>query len=83
MYGVYYQQKSGPSRNRRQEAALRLAESSVDLAFDDTTLDNVEDAWKVVMGLTGGDQVSPDLVGTYMKFEDREHMADEEDYDGA
>jgi hypothetical protein len=83
LYGVYYEQKSGPSCNRHQEAVLRLAESSVDLAFDDTTLDDVEDVWKVVMGLTGGDQVSSDLVGTYMKFEDRVHMTEEEDYDGA
>jgi hypothetical protein len=56
----------------------------VDLAFDDRTLDNVEDAWRAVMGLTAGDQVSPeDLIGTYMRFEDREHMAEEEDFDGA
>jgi hypothetical protein len=58
--------------------------SSLDLAFDDATLDNVEDAWRVVMGVTAGDQVSQtDVIGTYMRFEDREHMAEEEDFDGA
>lgn len=56
----------------------------MDLAFDDTTLDNVEDAWRTVMEFAAGDQASQaDLLGTYMRFEDREHMAEEEDYDGA
>lgn len=55
----------------------------MDLAFDDTTLDNVQDAWKTVMGLDASDQVPLELVNTYMRFEDREHITEEEDYDGA
>jgi hypothetical protein len=55
----------------------------VDLAFDDRTLDNVEDAWRVVIGLTAGDQSYTELPGTYMVFEDREPMGEEEEYDGA
>lgn len=82
LYSIYYEQNSGPTSNKHQEAILRLAGPSIDLAFDDRTLDNVEDAWKLVMAHTAGDQVSPGLVNTYMRFEDREHMAEEEDYDG-
>jgi hypothetical protein len=84
LYSVYYEQRPGPSVNSHRENICGLACSSVDLAFDDTTLDNVEDAWKTVMKITGGNQVSQaDLLGTYMTFEDREKMAGEEDYDEA
>jgi len=82
LYSVYYEQRPGPSVNSHRENLCGLACSSVDLAFDDTTLDNVEDAWKTVMKFTGGDQVSQvDPLGTYMRFEDREQMVGVEDYD--
>jgi hypothetical protein len=84
LYSVYYEQRPGMSVNSHQENISGLACSSLDLAFDDTTLDNVEDAWMAMMGLNADDQVSQaDVIGTYMRFEDREHMAEEEDYDGA
>jgi hypothetical protein len=83
LFSVYYEQKFGPLSNRHEEAVVELAGSSMDLAFDDTTLENVEDAWKAVMELATGDPVSPDFADSYMRFEDREHMAEEEDSDGA
>jgi hypothetical protein len=84
LYSVYYEQRPGLSVNSHEENMCGLGCLSLDLAFDDTTLDNVEDAWRAVMGVTAGDQVSQaDVIGTYMKFEDREHVAEEDDFDGA
>ncbi|RDW72641.1 putative Rab geranylgeranyl transferase escort protein [Aspergillus mulundensis] len=50
---------------------IRFPAPSLDLAFDDTTIDLVKDAWTVVMG----DEASPD---DFMKFEDRENYDDDE-----
>lgn len=44
---------------------------SLDLAFDDGTIDLVKQAWRMIMG----DEASED---EFMKFEDREVMNDEE-----
>ncbi|KAL4904716.1 hypothetical protein BDW74DRAFT_154437 [Aspergillus multicolor] len=49
---------------------IRFPAPSLDLAFDDTTIDLVKDAWTVVMG----DEASPD---DFMKFEDRENYDDD------
>jgi hypothetical protein len=73
LYSVYYEQKSTSSSNAQSGRVCSLASSSLDLAFDDTTLDYVEDAWKMVMSLTAGDDVSRvDMLDSYMVFEDRE-----------
>lgn len=83
LYSVYYEQMVGPIGNSHSENVYGLGYSSVDLAFDDVVLDNVEDAWRAVMGLTSGDQSPTELSGTYMVFEDREPMGEGEEYDGA
>ncbi|KAL4757939.1 putative Rab geranylgeranyl transferase escort protein [Aspergillus foveolatus] len=50
---------------------IRFPAPSLDLAFDDSTIDLVKDAWSVIMG----DEASPD---DFMKFEEREDYDDEE-----
>ncbi|KAL2820000.1 GDP dissociation inhibitor [Aspergillus granulosus] len=50
---------------------IRFPPQSLDLAFDDSVIDLVKDAWTIIMG----DGASPDH---FMKFEDRESYDDEE-----
>jgi hypothetical protein len=50
---------------------VRFPPPSLDLAFDDSVIDLVKDAWIRIMG----DESSPDQ---FMKFEDRESYDDEE-----
>ncbi|KAL4912219.1 GDP dissociation inhibitor [Aspergillus aurantiobrunneus] len=50
---------------------IRFPPPSLDLAFDDSTIDLVKDAWAIVMG----DEASPE---DFMKFEDREANDDDE-----
>ncbi|KAL4870472.1 hypothetical protein BDV12DRAFT_166021 [Aspergillus spectabilis] len=50
---------------------IQFPAPSLDLAFDDSTIDLVKDAWTLVMG----DEVSP---VEFMKFEDRENYDDDE-----
>ncbi|KAL6231820.1 hypothetical protein BDW75DRAFT_219145 [Aspergillus navahoensis] len=57
--------------NAVSENVIRLPAPSLDLAFDDSTIDLVKDAWSIIIG----DEVSPD---EFMKFEDRENYDDEE-----
>lgn len=82
LYTVYYEQNAGPSGNLCQGNMFELGCPVVDLAFNDKELDNVEDAWRVVMGFSAGDQESQHPTGSFMLFEEREHMGEEKDYDG-
>ncbi|KAL4890717.1 GDP dissociation inhibitor [Aspergillus ambiguus] len=50
---------------------LSFPAPSLDLAFDDSVLDTVKEAWQIVMGNEGADH-------EYMVFEDRENPEDEE-----
>jgi hypothetical protein len=50
---------------------IQFPAPSLDLAFDESTLDLVRDAWTLVMG----DEASPE---EFMKFEDRENYDDDE-----
>ncbi|KAL2842239.1 GDP dissociation inhibitor-domain-containing protein [Aspergillus pseudoustus] len=50
---------------------IRFPPPSLDLAFDDSIIDLVKDAWTIIMG----DDASPEH---FMKFEDRESYDDEE-----
>ena len=49
-----------------------MPSSSIDLAFDDTALQSVRDAWNAL-------QVSEDEGSEYMYFEDREGQDDVDD----
>ncbi|KAL2871560.1 putative Rab geranylgeranyl transferase escort protein [Aspergillus lucknowensis] len=50
---------------------IRFPPPSLDLAFDDSVIDLVKDAWTIIMG----DDASPD---NFMKFDDRESYDDED-----
>ncbi|TVY24414.1 Rab proteins geranylgeranyltransferase component A [Lachnellula hyalina] len=66
LYTLYYEQQQV------------TATSSLDLAFDDQILDNVEEQWKAVSGY-GDDEEHP----PFMQFADREGMnADDDNDDG-
>lgn len=47
----------------------------VDLAFNDSVLDPVQEAWKMVLGGSNEEDAE------YMKFEDREGGGDDDAYD--
>lgn len=84
LYSVYYEQASASSHNFRTGRTCTLASPSLDLAFNDATLDNVEEAWQTVMELTAGNDASQSQAhGSFMIFQDREPMSgQEDDYEG-
>ena len=52
-----------------------MASPSVELAFDDATLENVENAWRLVTGLSATNSASQtDEAASYMVFEERKQM---------
>lgn len=51
------------------EHALSVPPSSMDLAFDDTILDNVKSVWRKIVGEGGGE---------FLVFQDRESYDDDE-----
>lgn len=57
-----------------------MPSTSLDLAFDDTMLDNVEDVWRTVLGHPArGHEGGSDVALSFMAFEDREQLgADDE-----
>ncbi|KAK1715992.1 rab protein geranylgeranyltransferase component A [Colletotrichum acutatum] len=73
IYKVAYQQALAAASDSA-DASDVLPSLPLDLAFSDTALEPVKDAWTKVMGSAAEDS---DIV--YMKFEDREGVGDEED----
>ncbi|KXH62971.1 rab protein geranylgeranyltransferase component A [Colletotrichum salicis] len=73
IYKVAYQQAQAAA-SLPADASDVLPSLPLDLAFSDTALEPVRDAWTKAMGPAAED---PDIV--YMKFEDREGVGDEED----
>ncbi|KAK1656198.1 rab protein geranylgeranyltransferase component A [Colletotrichum phormii] len=73
IYKVAYQQAHA-AVSVSADASDVIPSLPLDLAFSDTALEPVRDAWRKVMGPAAED---PDIV--YMKFEDREGVGDEED----
>lgn len=73
IYKVAYQQAHAAASDSA-DASDTLPSLPLDLAFSDTALGPVKDAWTKVMGQAAEDG---DIV--YMKFEDREGVGDEED----
>lgn len=67
---------SSTSLDAQPDAGLfTFAPTNPALAFDDTTLDPVKAVWRAALGAEATD----DVVEGYMKFEDREGMADDDD----
>jgi len=83
LFELYYEQGQAAHSNLASETACAIPSSSLDLAFDDTILDNVEDAWRRVMKNVAGDGASTVLETAYMVFKPREQFDDDEnDMDG-
>jgi hypothetical protein len=83
LFELYYEQGQAADSNLASETACAIPSSSLDLAFDDTILDNVEDAWRRVMKNVAGDDADTGLKTAYMVFKPREQFDDDEnDMDG-
>lgn len=76
LYQLYYQQSRGLAAMKTDGNTLHLPAPSLSLAFDDSTLESVREAWKVVMGPAAGDSETE-----YMVFADREPADDYDDED--
>lgn len=74
LYQMYYEQSSAASELQVAGQILNLPPPSLALTFDDSTLEPVHQAWKVVMGATAED-ADPE----YMIFPDREGVSDDDD----
>ena len=74
LYNLFYVQSTNKVQATSKDGIYTMASSSLDLAFDDATLDSVEDAWKST--LTEDEDVS-----SFMTFEVREQMHGEDDDD--
>lgn len=72
LYKLYYEQQA----EAENDGSTTAPEASLDLAFDDAILDDVESLWKTVMG----DETDP---ATFMRFEDREGMSNDDEIDEA
>ncbi|KFZ03238.1 hypothetical protein V502_11116 [Pseudogymnoascus sp. VKM F-4520 (FW-2644)] len=72
LFEMYYEQSRSSTSNLASDTSCALPSSSLDLSFDDSTLDGVEDAWRRIMG-------SPETESPYMAFETREQLGDDDD----
>lgn len=72
LFEMYYEQSRSSTSNLASNTSCGLPSSSLDLSFDDSTLDDVEDAWRRIMG-------SPETESPYMVFETREQLGDDDD----
>ncbi|KAI1741856.1 rab protein geranylgeranyltransferase component A [Xylaria scruposa] len=76
LYKLYYEQGTSARepviKSQGSATVFEFPSPSVGLAFDDTSLAAVKEAWKIVMN----NEVSDD---EFMKFEDREGMGDDDD----
>lgn len=68
LYSLYYEQAQEISSD---DGAI---ESSLDLAFNDEILNSVEAEWKIILD-------DDAKQATFMKFEDRQGAADDDDAD--
>ncbi|KAF7550668.1 hypothetical protein G7Z17_g5542 [Cylindrodendrum hubeiense] len=75
IYQLYYNQCTGTSSLVDDGNTATFPLPPVDLAFNDSVLDPVQEAWNMVLG------GSNDEGAEYMKFEDREGGGDDDAYD--
>lgn len=73
LYRLYYEQAQGPSSTSVDGDIINMSSSSIELAFDDGTLQSVRDAWNALR--------VDEEEAEYMKFEDREGQDDEDVYE--
>ncbi|KAH8169804.1 GDP dissociation inhibitor domain-containing protein [Sarocladium implicatum] len=72
LYRLRYEQAQTSPSTSVDGSVINMPSSSIDLAFDDTALQSVRDAWNAL-------QVSEDEGSEYMYFEDREGQDDVDD----
>ncbi|KAI0546986.1 rab protein geranylgeranyltransferase component A [Xylaria curta] len=76
LYKLYYEQGTSARepvvKSQGSATVFEFPSPSVGLAFDDTSLGAIKEAWKIVMN----NELSDD---EFMKFEDREGMGDDDD----
>ncbi len=70
LYKLYYEQEQAARNN---DDPLEASDASLDLAFNDEILDDVEMQWKSILGETEADQA------TFMRFEDRDGINNDDD----
>lgn len=75
IYQLYYEQSIGASTLNVDGSVATFSSSLSSLAFDDSLLDSVQQAWELATGGPGQDEAE------YMKFEDREGRDDDDAYD--
>lgn len=78
LFELYYEQSRSSDSNLTSQNACGVPSSSLDLAFSDATLDNVEDAWRQVNSLGHVEGAAP-IEASYMAFAAREQLDDDED----
>lgn len=76
LFELRYEQTRASTGNHVGGNTYAFPPPSLDLAFDDSTLGNVEDAYLHVLGRIGGDQVQET---PYMVFESRERFDDDDE----
>lgn len=75
IYQLYYEQSVGASSLNVDGSVATFSSCLSSLAFDDSLLDSVQQAWELVTGSSGQDKTE------YMRFEDREGGDDDDAYD--
>lgn len=76
LFELRYDQARASTGNHVSGNTCAFPPPSLDLAFDDSTLDNVEDAYLHVLGKVGGDQAQET---PYMVFKSREQFDDDDE----
>lgn len=76
LYELYYEQTGPSSAVSEADGLIDLPSMRLDLAFNDSTMENVEKTWDA---LTKDDEQKDGVE--YMKFEDREGADDDDQYE--
>lgn len=76
LYQLFYKQSRGSTAIKTNSKIVQLPAPSLDLAFDDSVLESVHEAWKVAVG-----PAAEDPETEYMVFADREPADDYDDGD--
>ena len=72
-FQLYYEQAIPSTGFTQEDKVFKFAAASTSLAFDDTTLAPVREAWKLIVG-----SVSEEEEAEYLKFQDREGMGEDD-----
>lgn len=75
LYTLHYEQSQSAPGLKTSEDTLTLPSPRTSLAFDDTTLDTVREAWGILWDKFGGGE---EERGEFMVFEDRQPEEDDE-----